>query len=236
VCVLESLYEDSDRSCGVSCLVRCDRVRHLPRRRAPHHGRGDRTHSAGRPRRTCRFGAEYSGPAVGKKSAVDPSGGQSPSAVPIDYAVTDPAPIFQAVDVDGFIGRQWLVRKLDSFMASNRSGYFMVEADAGMGKTAFAAWLVKTRGYLFYFSRLSGRSERGALQNLSAQVIKKCRLEGKTQGGFVPEWALCLLTFSPSSARPQAGRRPTRRQGLAGARGRRPSPVNSSGFGMVRRA
>jgi hypothetical protein len=112
----------------------------------------------------------------------------SPAAVLIEYAAADPAPVFEAVNVDGFTGRQRLARELDAFMAANSCGYFLVEADAGMGKTAFAAWLVRTRGYLFHFSRLTGGgSTRAALQNLSAQVIKRCQL---ADGGFAPEWTL----------------------------------------------
>jgi hypothetical protein len=132
----------------------------------------------------------------GKKSAADSSGGQPASAMPIDYAAGVPTEIFEAVDVDGFTGREWLVRELDAFMAAKPCGYFLVEADAGMGKTAFAAWLVKTRGYLFHFSRSpGGRLTRGALQSLAAQVIRKFRLTDVTQEGFVAEWALSATGF-----------------------------------------
>lgn len=113
--------------------------------------------------------------------------------MPVEYAVIDPAPVFEAADVDHFIGRQWLVERLDEFMASNRCGYFLVEADAGMGKTAFAAWLVRTRGYLSHFSRLSGgRSTRNALQNLSAQLISKYGLAVEL---LVPEEVLSPGNF-----------------------------------------
>lgn len=128
-----------------------------------------------------------------KKAAAELTCPPSPTAVPIEYAAADPTPVFEAVNVDGFTGRQWLVCELDAFMAANNCGYLLVEADAGMGKTAFAAWLVRTRGYLFHFSRLTGGSStRAALQNLSAQVIKRCRL---ADGGFVPEWTLVPANF-----------------------------------------
>jgi hypothetical protein len=118
-------------------------------------------------------------------------------AVPVKYAVMDPEPVFAAVEVGAFTGRQWLVRELDEFLASHSRGYFLVEADAGMGKSAFAAWLVKTRGYLFHFSRVpGGRTTRGALQNLSAQLIKKFRLTDGGGDGVVPEWALTSASFA----------------------------------------
>jgi hypothetical protein len=41
--------------------------------------------------------------------------------------------------------------------AAHSCGYVFVEADAGLGKTAFAAWLVRTRQYLSHFVRISGR-------------------------------------------------------------------------------
>src|SRR5690348_9184853 len=90
-----------------------------------------------------------------KKSVAYRSDGEAP----IDVAARDPAWIFAAVGLDGFTGRQWLADEMDRFIASNQCGYFFVEADAGMGKTAFAAWLVKTRGYVSHFSRL-GHSVR----------------------------------------------------------------------------
>ena len=75
-------------------------------------------------------------------------------------------------------------------MAANPCGYVFIEAEAGLGKTAFAAWLVKTRGYLSHFSRYAGgRSARVALQNLSAQLITGFGLDEQAPGGMLPEWA-----------------------------------------------
>ena len=48
-------------------------------------------------------------------------------------------------------------------MAENACGYVFIGAVAGMGKTAFAAWLVKTRGYLSHFpatQKAAGRKRR----------------------------------------------------------------------------
>ena len=112
------------------------------------------------------------------------------SAVPVAAAARDPGPIFTAAGVNTFTGRGWLAGEVDRFIASNPCGYVFVEAEAGLGKTAFAAWLVKTRGYLSHFSRYSGgRSVRMALQNLSAQLVREFRLDDQAPGGMLPEWA-----------------------------------------------
>ena len=79
---------------------------------------------------------------------------------------------------------------MDRFIAEHPCGYVFVEAEAGLGKTAFAAWLVKTRGYLSHFSRYSGGgSVQVALANLSAQLIREFGLDDQAPGGMLPEWA-----------------------------------------------
>jgi hypothetical protein len=94
------------------------------------------------------------------------------SLMPLATAAKDPRPVFTAADVGAFTGREWLSDEVDRFIAGNPCGYVFVEAEAGLGKTAFAAWLVKTRGYLSHFSRYSGGSSvQVALANLSAQLI-----------------------------------------------------------------
>src|ERR1700691_5490489 len=57
-----------------------------------------------------------------------------------------------------------------------------------MGKTAFAACLVKTRGYLSHFSRYSGGGTiRAALLNLSAQLAQQFDLENRLPGRMIPQ-------------------------------------------------
>ena len=112
------------------------------------------------------------------------------SSMPLTVAAKDPRPVFTAADVDAFTGREWLAGEVDRFIAGNPCGYVFIEAEAGLGKTAFAAWLVKTRGYLSHFSRYSGgRSVQVALANLSAQLITQFGLDDQAPGGMLPEWA-----------------------------------------------
>ena len=111
-----------------------------------------------------------------------------PSSVPVDVAAVDPQEVFAVAGVDAFTGRAWLTDEVDQFLARNAMGYLFIEADAGMGKTAFAARLVKSRSYLSHFSRY-GTSVRQALQNLSAQLIRDCDLGDQAPGGKLPTWA-----------------------------------------------
>lgn len=112
------------------------------------------------------------------------------AAIPLGTAAKDPRPVFTAANVAAFTGREWLSSEVDQFIAENSCGYLFVEAEAGLGKTAFAAWLVKTRGYLSHFSRYSGGSSvQVALANLSAQLIIEFRLDDQAPGEMLPEWA-----------------------------------------------
>jgi hypothetical protein len=112
------------------------------------------------------------------------------SSVPLAVAAKDPGPVFAAADLDRFTGREWLTGEVDRVAAEYPCGYVFLTAEAGLGKTAFAAWLVKTRGYLSHFSRhADGRSVRGALQNLSAQLIRSFGLDDQAPGGQLPDWA-----------------------------------------------
>lgn len=118
---------------------------------------------------------------------------------PLGLATSKLAKVFELVRVDDFVGRDWLVTELAAFMAAEDRGYFVVEAEAGLGKSTFAAWLVSRRGYPGHFTRLAGGNlARTALLNLSAQLIgahdlfavleKKLHLPALDRS-LVPEWA-----------------------------------------------
>jgi hypothetical protein len=111
-----------------------------------------------------------------------------PSSVPVAVAAKDPSRVYSAADLDAFTGRDWLVRKVDRFLTDQSCGYVFIEADAGMGKTAFSAWLVKTRNYFSHFVRYSGASSQEVYCNLSAQLIGRFHLDNYAPGGMVPDW------------------------------------------------
>lgn len=103
----------------------------------------------------------------------------------------DPAPVFDEVGVDGFVGREWLVAKVDRFLRSHDRGYVVVQAAAGLGKSALAAWLARDRGWPCHFTRRrNGRATVVALRNLAAQLIGQYGLvEQFAPHGVVPETA-----------------------------------------------
>ncbi|MGI5261432.1 hypothetical protein [Streptomyces angustmyceticus] len=129
-------------------------------------------------------------------------------AVPMAIALKDTRKVFNDVQVADFIGRGWLVDDIDTFIAEHYCGYVWVEAEAGLGKTALAAWLVHERGYPSHFARYAqGASVRVALRNVAAQLIRRYDLTDFAPGGMLPDWAYApegfdaLLTEAAERAR-----------------------------------
>jgi hypothetical protein len=110
--------------------------------------------------------------------------------IPLSVAAKELAPVLAYADVGRFAGRRWLAELVDSFVTQNACGYVFVEAEAGMGKTAFAAWLASEREYVSHFSRhAEGRTVSAALGNLSAQLITRFGLSEGAPGGILAGWA-----------------------------------------------
>jgi len=88
--------------------------------------------------------------------------------------IFDPRPLERELDLARFTGRQWLIEKIDAYIADPRreSGYVVVQAEAGVGKTALAAHLVWTRPCAYHFTGLEGgRDPARARRSLAAQLI-----------------------------------------------------------------
>jgi hypothetical protein len=103
-------------------------------------------------------------------------------------AYIEPWPVFERVDLTHFVGREWLLAEVDAFLHNHRRGYFILEADAGLGKTTFLAWLVKERGYIHHFVELAPGLEgvgRG-LKNLASQVVLAYHLDVQAVEGMLP--------------------------------------------------
>ncbi len=85
------------------------------------------------------------------------------------------------------VGRRWLATLADDFIAANSRGYIALEANAGLGKTAFAAWLAATRGYPHHFTTGAADRRSGpvALRSLSAQLIARYRLTEFSTAGHL---------------------------------------------------
>ncbi|MGX1676485.1 AAA family ATPase [Streptomyces sp. NPDC055400] len=107
----------------------------------------------------------------------------------------DPAPLERDLDLARFTGRDWLIERIDGFIAANPRGYVLVQAEAGVGKSTLAAHLVWTRPWLQHFTSLpGGRSAEAARKSLAAQLIARWGLtEEWAPGGIIP----------PTSGRPE---------------------------------
>ena len=78
------------------------------------------------------------------------------------------------LDLARFTGRGELVRKIDGFIETQPRGYVIVRAEAGVGKSALAAYLVEARSWPYHFTQLpDGRSPDVARVKLAAQLIAR---------------------------------------------------------------
>jgi hypothetical protein len=126
----------------------------------------------------------------------------------------DPAPVFADAQVERFTGREWLIEPLDRFFAARDRGHVIVQADAGLGKTALAAWLAYSRGWPCHFTRGSNGSIGSvALSNLGAPLIARYRLGDQfAPRGVLPEtagepgWFEQVLRAAAEAARADGGR------------------------------
>lgn len=109
-------------------------------------------------------------------------GPSSSSALDIDAVLSrayiDPWQVFERVQLDRFVGREWLERSLDDFLTSHDRGYFVVEGAAGLGKTTFLAHLVQSRGWIHHFvERAPGPGGAAAARrSLVSQLVRRVTL------------------------------------------------------------
>ncbi|WP_239309713.1 WD40 repeat domain-containing protein [Frankia sp. Cj3] len=112
--------------------------------------------------------------------------------LPGDLRLVDPAQPDNPVS--RFRGRKDLIARIDEFISRcvqlRRGGYLLVEAEAGMGKSALATYLAFTRAWPAHFTRLAeGRSPQIARRNLAAQLIAQWKLDDAAPGGVLPDAA-----------------------------------------------
>lgn len=76
--------------------------------------------------------------------------------------------------LDGFVGRRWLLERVENFISTHDRGYVRVDALPGMGKTSFAARLVCQHGWIHhFFTRTEGVvTFEQFLANLHAQLSR----------------------------------------------------------------
>lgn len=82
--------------------------------------------------------------------------------------------IYDKADLMHFERRYWLEKQIGTFLQQNSRGYFIIEAEAGMGKTAFMAELVKRFGFVHNFVESApGQAKMvDGLMNLTAQLVR----------------------------------------------------------------
>ncbi len=99
----------------------------------------------------------------------------------------DPGLLERELDLARFTGREELIERIDQLIAARPFGYVMIRAEAGVGKSSLAAYLVWTRRWLHHFTRLpGGRSPGAARKSLAAQLIAGWDLGQWTPGGVLP--------------------------------------------------
>ena len=110
--------------------------------------------------------------------------------MPVTAAAKDPGPIFTAVGVETFTGREWLVDEVDGFLATNPCGYVFVEAEAGLGEDSICCLASEdSRLFCLIFpvtpgaGQFAGRCRilrRSSSENLSLVIRRRagCYLSG----------------------------------------------------------
>jgi hypothetical protein len=99
-----------------------------------------------------------------------------------------PLAVFARVQLERFVGRQWLLALVDEFLTHHDRGYFIVEGAAGVGKTTFLAQLVKQRGYVHLFCEQSPGQDRigSGIRSLAAQLIRAWEIQPYSASDMLP--------------------------------------------------
>jgi hypothetical protein len=115
----------------------------------------------------------------------------------LDEAYIDPWSAFERVRLDRFTGREWLETEVDRFLNENDRGYFVLEAKAGVGKSAFLAHLITERAWIQHFVELAP-GEAGvvtARKNLAAQLMRAYDLAAEREEPVLPDEAASRPDF-----------------------------------------
>lgn len=78
-----------------------------------------------------------------------------------------------------YVGRRFVFDAFDKFMKQNDRGYFIVQGEPGIGKTALVAQLVRTRGYVHHFLIATQGIVKVEqfVQNVTLQLMARYRME-----------------------------------------------------------
>jgi len=77
-------------------------------------------------------------------------------------------------ELDRFVGRDKAIAEIKAALAELDGGYILIKGPAGIGKTALAARLVESEGYIFHFAGFrQGRYPEHARKNIAGQLITR---------------------------------------------------------------
>ncbi|MBP7963459.1 MAG: hypothetical protein KBG20_15190 [Caldilineaceae bacterium] len=106
----------------------------------------------------------------------------------LEDAIVNPGEIYKKVEIDRFVGRDWLIEKINTFFDCYPNGYFVVVAKAGMGKTALLAWLAKSHDEYFHHFAIKGKDNTPdrCLENLTVQLTRRWLAKAYPENGPLP--------------------------------------------------
>ncbi len=117
---------------------------------------------------------------VGDTNAVSSSGGSGKTDAGVDRHLINFDTLIAEKTKD-FVGRQFVFDALDSFLSEEKSGYFAIRGEPGIGKSALMGQLVKTRNLIHHFNVIQQniRLPELFLGNVCAQLIDRYKLDLK---------------------------------------------------------
>jgi hypothetical protein len=117
---------------------------------------------------------------IGDTNTVSSSGGSGKTNASVDRHLINFSTLIAEKTKD-FVGRQFVFDALDSFLAEEKSGYFVIRGEPGIGKSALMGQLVKTRNLIHHFNVIQQniRLPELFLGNICAQLINRYNLDLK---------------------------------------------------------
>ena len=126
----------------------------------------------------------------------------SPAAPPAPQGAIDFS-LFISKATQDFVGRDWLAAQVDTFLQQHERGYVRIEALPGMGKTAFAANLARTRRWPHHFNarRVGIVTFEAFLRNVRAQLVTTYSLELRAPAAHDAEHVLFVESMLDDASR-----------------------------------
>jgi Domain of unknown function (DUF4062)/NACHT domain len=109
---------------------------------------------------------------------------------------------------EGFVGRSFVFDAIDAYTKQEESGYFLLQGEPGIGKTAVLAQLVRKLGCAHHFNIAlqNVRTVQQFLGNACAQVIARYNLSVETIPSHALESSVFLVQCLEEAAKKDANR------------------------------